>query len=208
MQNLGSYVKDITVIINPAQEALFKEVFDKYDLSPSFLYQSDANGMGDAILKAKDHFFPSDNILLTWSDIPYLSKETVKQLLDCHQVFENDFSFATYCGDQCYTVVKRENGKLKEVLETKLLGIEPPDGEREIGLFIFKAAPVFDLLESNNNKTYSNDKYEHGFLYVIKDLLQLGLRVEGYPVARDQDILSFNSPADLNNIFQFSITSK
>ena len=127
-------------------------------------------------------------------------------MLDCHQVFENDFSFATYCGDTCYTVVKRENGKLKEVLETKLLEIEPPEGE--IGLFIFKAAPVFDLLGSNNNKSYSNDKDEHGFLYVIKDLLLLGFKVEGYPVAREQDILSFNSPADLNDILKFFQKSK
>ena len=124
-------------------------------------------------------------------------------MLDCHQVFENDFSFATYCGDTCYTVVKRENGKLKEVLETKLLGIEPPEGEREIGLFIFKAAPVFDLLEFNNNKSYSNDQNEHGFLYTIKDLLLKGFRVEGYPIARLQDSLSFNTPTDLDRILKF-----
>lgn len=203
IQNLSNYVKDTTVIINPVDEHLFKQIFGKYNLAPRLLFQSEAHGMGDAILKAKNHFSPSDKILLTWSDIPFLSKNTVKQLLDCDRVFQNNFSFATFLSDKCYTIVNRNNGQLQEVLETKVLGVQPTEGEREIGLFIFDAEPIFQLLQSNNNKDYSNEENEHGFLYTIKDLLIKGFRVEGYPIARSQDILSFNTPTDLDNILKF-----
>ena len=204
IENLSRFVFDTTVIINPKQEKLFKEVFESYGLNPALIYQIEANGMGDAILNAKDYFSPTDVILLTWSDIPYLSSETVKQLVDCHSIFENDFSFATYCGENCYTIVKRNYGKLQDVLETKLLGIEPTFGERDIGLFIFRAGIIFSLLESNHGTSYSNDINEHGFLYLIKEMVLKHFKIEGYPIATYQDTLSFNNQDDLADIIKFS----
>lgn len=157
--------------------------------------------MGDAILKANDFFSPGTNILLTWSDIPLINARTIKNLVDCHAVSGNYFSMVTSIGKHCYTIVERNNGKVTAVRETRALGIEPLDyGEREIGLFVFKKQPVFSLLTEDIGEKYENGKKEHGFLYIIEKMARKSYKLEGYPIACQSDLLSFNSPEDLRAI--------
>ena len=40
-------------------------------------------------------------------------------------------------------------------------------------------------------------KKEHGFLYLIKHLVNLGYKVEALPIANNKEIISFNSINDL-----------
>lgn len=189
------------IIINSRQQPLFIEAMAEFGIDPVYVFQDDPKGMGDAILKADDHFAPDTHILLTWSDIPFISPQTIRNLVNCHDVCRNDFSMVTSVGENCYTIVKRDNGRVTAVKETRALGIPPlAYGEREMGLFVFKKDPVFSLLAKDAGEAYENGKKEHGFLYVIEKMVGLKLRVEGYPIARQSDLLSFNSPADLSAI--------
>jgi bifunctional N-acetylglucosamine-1-phosphate-uridyltransferase/glucosamine-1-phosphate-acetyltransferase GlmU-like protein len=168
-----------------------------------FVLQSEPKGMGDAILKIDDHIENDTDILLVWSDIPLLSSHTVKQMADCHRIFNNDFTFVTALCDDCYTIVEREvTGKLLKVIETRAAGIPPgKNGERDIGLFIFKKEIVFPLLKKSlEDGNGEPDHKEKGFLHIIELLALAQRKAEGYPIALPADVLSFNSPDDLDQI--------
>jgi bifunctional UDP-N-acetylglucosamine pyrophosphorylase/glucosamine-1-phosphate N-acetyltransferase len=192
---LESYDAEPVIIINPAFQDLFEAALSEAGIRATLLHQESARGMGDALLVANEILEPEDNVILTWSDIPLISPQTVKGLLSCHMAHRNNFSMATWLGPDCYTIVERDQkGKLQRVLETRALGIKPADeGERDIGLFVFRKEPMFSILREGVG---ANGEAEHGFLYAI-ELLAAQAKTEGYPIARDNDVLSFNTPEEL-----------
>lgn len=202
LQKVEKYDQRPIIIINPAHEALFSKVLHEFNRKVEFVFQPEPKGMGNAVLQADNSIASNDDVILTWSDIPLLNETTIDHLVKCHQVSNNDFSLVTSIGENCYTIVERDNtGKLVNVIETKAAGIKPPDwGEREIGLFVFKKEPVFKLLRKDQNGSYEAGKNEHGFLYNIEILAKEGKKIEGYPIALPQDLLSFNTPEDLQKI--------
>jgi bifunctional UDP-N-acetylglucosamine pyrophosphorylase / glucosamine-1-phosphate N-acetyltransferase len=206
-RTLSVYDTKPVIVINPAQEALFTEVLNEFKQQAELVFQHQPLGMGNAILQADGVIEPGANVILVWSDIPLLGLDTVQNLLNCHAVFQNDFSLVTALTDYCYTIVKRTEGQLQMVAESRALGIEPlTDGERDIGLFVFKKQLVFDYLGKDIPGDMANGTKEHGFLYLIETLVKAGCRVEGYPLARPNDLLSFNTPADLEEIEQYAGT--
>jgi bifunctional UDP-N-acetylglucosamine pyrophosphorylase / glucosamine-1-phosphate N-acetyltransferase len=206
-RTLSVYDTKPVIVINPAQEALFTGVLQEFGQQAELVFQHQPLGMGNAILQANNVIQPGADVILVWSDIPLLGIDTVQNLLNCHTVFENDFSLVTALTDYCYTIVKREQGQLQMVAETRALGIEPlTEGERDIGLFVFKKQLVFDYLCKDIPGEMADGSKEHGFLYIIEPLVKAGHRVEGYPLARPNDLLSFNTPADLEQIEQHADT--
>ena len=200
-RSLSVYDSNPVIIINPSHQQQFETVLKEYGVNAKFIFQTDALGMGDALLKAETAVSDDSDVLLVWSDIPFLDKSTIRQLVNHHIVAENDFSLATSFCESCYTIVQRENGLLKAVIETRAAGIPPgKNGERDIGLFVFKKKPVFSLLKKQVEYAEVNGKKEQGFLYIIEKLVKKGFRAEGYPIAIQTDLLSFNTPEDLKEI--------
>ncbi len=201
---LSVYDNRPVIIINPANETLFNAVLQEFDQQAVLVFQHEPLGMGNAILRADPVIAPDANVILTWSDIPLLNAATVQNMLHCHQVFENDFTMVTALSNNCYTIVKRAKGQLQMVAETRALGIEPlKDGERDIGLFVFKKQLVFDYLQKDIPADMAGGRKEHGFLYIIETLVREGKKAEGYPLALYNDVLSFNTPEDLSQIADY-----
>lgn len=189
------------IVINPEHRQLFDEVLLANNCEAEFVYQQEALGMGHALLETESYLDDEKPVILVWSDIPLLHPHTLAHMVNCHGMAENDFSFVTALCPSCYTIVQREKGYVKSVIETRAAGIAPgKDGERDIGLFVFRKQPVFDELRKHSEFTEVNGKQEQGFLYVIEKLVLSGYKVEGYPLALEQDILSFNTPEDLQAI--------
>lgn len=200
-QTFKAYDECPLIIINQQHEPLFREVLDEFALQADFVYQNEPAGMGHALLQAEKYIQDEEEVLLVWSDIPLLDTFTIRHLVQCHQVSENDFSFVTALCESCYTIVRRDKGRIQSVIETRAAGLPPgKDGERDIGLFIFKKQPLFRLLHENGGITEVNGKKEQGFLYIIARLVEYGCKVEGYPLAKETDLLSFNTPEDLRQI--------
>ena len=65
-------------------------------------------------------------------------------------------------------------------------------------MFIFRKQPVFDALQEDLPGKFGKTTAEHGFLYVIEHLVRRGHRVEGLPVATEQDLVSLNSMRDIH----------
>ncbi len=193
---LAPYDPAPIIIINPAFETQFRTCLEEAGIDATLLHQTEARGMGDALLMADELLRPEEELILTWSDIPLISPLTVQQLVACHRMHRNNFSVATFLGSNCYTIVERdEQGKLLRVLETRALGIRPAEkGERDIGLFVFRKEPMFGILKQGIG---AHGTAEHGFLYAIELLANAGEKLEAYPIARANDVLSFNTPEEL-----------
>ena len=93
----STYDKNPTLIINKKHEKIFKNFINKNQIQIETLIQDNPIGMGNAVLNFNKSKFYSDaeNILLVWSDIPFLSKNTIKKTISNHIKYNNDFTFPT-----------------------------------------------------------------------------------------------------------------
>lgn len=201
MQKLSVYDVHPVVIINEKDKDLFAAIFREFTIIPRVVFQNEPKGMGDAILKADELIPDHEHVILVWSDIPYLQASTIEKTIDCHLFHQNDFSLVTSPCKDCYTVLVRKNGKVVSLSESR----EEKDkqqagGERDIGFFVFRKKIVFDALRIKHEKAIGKTTGEHGFLYIIEQLVNSGHVVQGYPVAVKEDLLSFNTPEDLAEI--------
>ena len=199
---LQPYDQKPTVIVSPDGMGPIAQCLSDYALAAELVVQSEPRGMGDAVLQFRDSpaFADAENVLLIWGDIPFVQPSTVDAMVTAHRQHQNDFTFATRFVEKAYTVVSRDSqGAVTDVRETRESSLAtPPSGERDIGLFIFRKQPVFDLLLEDLPGKFGKTTEEHGFLYVIEHLVSRGCRVEALPVATEQDLVSLNSMTDIH----------
>ena len=116
---------------------------------------------------------------------------------------QNDFSIATYHSQKAYTyVIRDEKNNLKEVIESKEVtkdGFLPLEGERDIGVFIFKKDLLLNFLARDLPGKYGKVSNEHGFLYIIKHLVENGFKVKSLKVEEKMSEVSFNSFEDIKD---------
>lgn len=198
---LAPYDPHPTVIVSPDGEAPIRACLKEAGRSAHLVSQPEPRGMGDAVLKFEQSpvFESAEHVLLVWGDIPLIQPETVAAMVEAHIARGNDFTFATRLVDSAYTVVSRDAlGEVTGVMETRELGSpEPQPGEREIGLFIFRKAPVMNALREELSGMRGGATGEHGFLYLIGHLAARGLRVQALPIATELDLVSLNSLKDV-----------
>jgi bifunctional N-acetylglucosamine-1-phosphate-uridyltransferase/glucosamine-1-phosphate-acetyltransferase GlmU-like protein len=190
-----------TVIVSPAGRREIEQCLAAAGRAAELVEQSQPDGMGDAVLRfrAALSFTDTEHVLLVWGDIPCLQHETVAALVDAHFTEGNDFTFASRLVDQAYTVVERAgDGRVTGLTETRETGLPPAPGERDIGLFIFRKAPVFELLAQDLPGSKGGATGEHGFLYLVGHLAWAGYRVAAVPVATELDLISLNRLSDLD----------
>jgi bifunctional UDP-N-acetylglucosamine pyrophosphorylase / glucosamine-1-phosphate N-acetyltransferase len=190
-----------TVVVSPQGKPVIRASLKQAGINAHLVVQAAPRGMGDAVLcfeqsPAAGH---AENILLAWGDLANLHPSTVASLVDAHLAADNDFTFATRVVDHAYTHVQRdEAGKVALVRETREQGVsECQPGERDIGLFVFRKQPVFSSLRDDLPDRFGRITGEHGFLYVVQNLVQQGFRVAALPIATEQDLVSLNSLVDL-----------
>ena len=192
-----------TVIVSPSGQIEIGASLAKHGLLAHLVIQPEPRGMGDAVLCFQESpaFKAAEDVLLIWGDIPFIQPETVVGLVKAHQQNCNHFTFITRQVDSAYTVVTRDaQDRLLGVTETREAGAEAPQaGERDIGLFLFRKAPVFEMLQRDLPGKFGRTTNEHGFLYVIQHLAARGYRIEGLPVATEMDLLSLNALSDLKD---------
>ena len=189
-----------TIIISPEGEKYINNFLSYYKKKAELIIQKKANGMGNAVLQYEksSNYKNNNHILLIWGDIPFIRKDTVSRMIQNHFDNNNDFTLVTKFVDKAYTILKRDYAnKITKIIETREEGLSPLPGERDIGLFLFKKEPIFKILKEDLNYKFGKSTGEHGFLYVIEYLTQKGLKVEGLPIANDDELKSLNKISDL-----------
>ena len=190
-----------TIIVSPSGYEPVSTCLSQNKLSAHLVVQPEALGMGDAVLRFKDSpvFYDAEHIVLMWGDIPFIQRNTVIAMINTHYEQGNDFTFVTRYVDKAYTVVTRDKqGCVTGVIETREDGVNvTKPGERDIGLFIFRKQPVFDVIQQELPGKRGKTTGEHGFLYIIQYIVERGYRVQGLPIATEMDIISLNTLKDI-----------
>ncbi len=190
-----------TIIVSPKGKKDIKNFLISHSKKASLTIQEEAKGMGDAVMKFENSpaFETTNNILLIWGDIPYIKKKTIQKMVENHFESKNIFTFVTAETEAAYTrVIRDHNNKILDVIETREESLPVTKGERDIGLFIFKKDEIFNLLKMELQKKYSLSTKEHGFLYLIRHLVEKGLKVEALKIADKEELISLNKITDLN----------
>ena len=192
-----------TVLVSPSGREEIAQCLGAAGRQAELVEQPRPTGMGDAVLCFRDaaSFAGTEHILLVWGDIPCIQAETIAGLCRAHFTEGNDFTFATRLVDQAYTVVDRDrDGRVTALIETRESGATPAPGERDIGLFLFRKQPVFELLAAGLPGSRGSATGEHGFLYIVAHLARAGYRVAALPIATELDLISLNRLSDLDGL--------
>lgn len=192
-----------TIIVSPSGEEAIQLAVAKHNRRAHFVKQEAPIGMGDAVLSFQDSaaYKDAEHIILAWGDIPFIQKSTLDDLVTQHLNNSNDFSFPSKFVDKAYTKVIRDlDNQVKKVIETRENKSRMTSGERDIGLFIFRKKLVIDQLKIPAELKYSKASGEHGFLYIIEELVKKGLKVEAFDIATKLDLISLNKISDLDHL--------
>lgn len=188
------------VVVSPSGRHEIEQCLEHHGLTAELVVQDAPTGMGDAILcfRKADGWQQTQDVMAVWGDIPLLQPETVAAMVAAHRKRRNDFTFVSRRVDAAYTVVRRdESGRVVELIETREAGLSPSAGERDVGLFLFRAQPVLDLLDLQLEGAFGRSTGEHGFLYIVRHLAARGFKVDAVPVATELDLVSLNRLSDL-----------
>jgi bifunctional UDP-N-acetylglucosamine pyrophosphorylase/glucosamine-1-phosphate N-acetyltransferase len=191
------------VVISPNGRAPIAETLTAAGVAAELVEQATPTGMGDAILclDAAPAGMVTKHVIAVWGDIPLLDPRTITATVERHLAADNDFTFPTRHVDAAYTVVTRDAaGRVTALAETREAGLTPGPGERDIGVFVFRRAPVFNLLRRRLPGAFGTATGEHGFLYVVRHLAEQGHKIEALPIATARDLVSLNRLSDLDGV--------
>ena len=203
IDRLASVDPHPTIIVSPSGHAPIAACLEGAGVSADLVVQTEPTGMGDAILAFRDApAYPSaEHVLLVWGDIPLLDQATVDALVRAHLANGNDLTLASRNVDKAYTRVERDPaGRITALIETREAGLAIEPGERDIGLFIFRARPLFELLAQKLDGARGRRTGEHGFLYIVRHLVAQNYKVEACPIATLEDLVSLNRLSDLDGV--------
>lgn len=193
-----------TIIVSPSGKDKISQELHANNFSARFLVQEEPLGMGNAISQLKKISYElEDNILLSWGDIPFITKESLIELQMCFFDKNSDFSLITSFSNDPYTIIKRDkNNNIIELVETRNIPNYQNEyfnlkQERDIGVFLFKKELILQYLDKSLDGKYSQVTNEHGFLYLIKHLANDGYKITNIKSKHDIETISFNSHEDL-----------
>jgi bifunctional UDP-N-acetylglucosamine pyrophosphorylase / glucosamine-1-phosphate N-acetyltransferase len=201
LQTLATWDSKPNIIVSNSGHNLIEKKLLQYNFDANFILQTNPLGMGNALLGLRNivHHL-SENILLAWGDLPFISEDTVSELVE-HYFFESsDFSLVTAHSSNPYTIVMRDNlNNIQQVIETResKAPISDKSSERDIGIFIFKRELVLDFLEKPAYNKFGDNSGEHGFLYILEHLVKAGFKVTSTETMQNIETISFNSPKDV-----------
>ncbi len=189
-----------TVVASAEGSEAISDYLSREGRAIDLIMQERPLGMGDAVLSfnKSSSYMAAEHILLLWGDLPFIMPGTIESLVKAHTSGCYDFTFVTKQTKCAYTRVERDaQNRVIAVRETREEGLSLYQGERDVGLFVFRKRLVMDLLREELPGKRGGSTGEHGFLYIIRHLVARGFRVEGLPIAEEIELRSLNHLSDL-----------
>lgn len=193
----------VVLVVGHGQEHV-KGIFDG-ERGIVFVTQEPQLGTGHAVDQARSIF---DDVILSEADIfvlagdgPLIRSRTLKQLLKVHRSTNAAATLATAVIDDPAgygRIVRDSNGRFERIVEQK----DASEAERAIrevnpSYYCFQAGPLFDCLSRIDNDNASGEYY---ITDVLALLLADGYRVEVVDAVPPDDILSINTPQQLEEV--------
>ncbi len=174
-----------------------------HEAGKKHIVQEEILGTGHALLTALPHFIEekADYIIVMNGDVPLVSPESIKEILDYAFTNDADLTFASIEVDDIakYGRVLRDNqSQVLSIIEAKDYDEEKhgkASNEINAGLYVVKSDFAKEFLPKIENNNASKE-------YYITDLIELGVRADkkvfAYNFGKDFRFLGANNPLELS----------
>ncbi|MCX8082076.1 MAG: sugar phosphate nucleotidyltransferase [bacterium] len=196
----------IIVIVGYKKEDVFEQLKNK---KVEYAEQTVLKGTGDAVLQAKEKLANyKGDILILCGDVPFVTINTLNQLITIHRNGQNDGTILTAFVNNPtgYGRIKRDGkGRVLSIIE-ELNATQEEKSIKEInaGIYVFKKEPLFDALSKVQPDPIKNEYY---LTDVIKLLSANGKTIGTYTTETPDECLGINTQEDIEKAKQFlSIT--
>jgi bifunctional UDP-N-acetylglucosamine pyrophosphorylase/glucosamine-1-phosphate N-acetyltransferase len=162
-----------------------------------YVTQESPCGTGDA---AKRGIGASSyrNVLILCGDVPFLTKNTLVRLIDCHTKTHADMTILTCEVKNPYgygRIVRTKNNEISDIVEQADATLKQQKiKEINAGVYYGKKAVIASALENIDAR---NRQGEYYLTDVVKKIIQRKKKVAGLAIKDEQEILGINSKLDL-----------
>tara|TARA_B100000953_G_scaffold296689_1_gene290092 strand:+ start:397 stop:1122 length:726 start_codon:yes stop_codon:yes gene_type:complete len=188
--------KEIILIVGFKKEMVIKSV-NKFNVS--FAYQKEQKGTAHAIMQCKENLInKSGQTLVLSGDVPFISKETLKNLIEIHN--ENQSLGSIISADiedpNGYGRIIRKNNEFMKIVEHKDANDDQLNiNEINSGIYLFDTKILIDrinLIKDSNrqNEFYLTDIFE----FIEKDKISI------YNTKQTDEINGINTINQLNEL--------
>ena len=168
-----------------------------------FAEQSEQLGTGHAVMQAAENYHAREDtdVLVLCGDGPLIREETIRRVVERHRESGAAATLATAVLEDptgSGRIIREEGGAFARIVEEK----DADETERRItevnpSYYCFRAADLFDALERIEN---DNAKGEYYLTDALEVLVSAGERVEVVDTVPAEDVLSINTPEQLEAV--------
>src|SRR4051812_10240230 len=161
--------------------------------------QTEGEGIGSAVLAARDHVDPDSTVIVLSGDVPLTSSRLLSELVQKH---ENEDATATLLTTTELDptgygrIVRGADGGVERIVETKHTEGVPPEElairEINIGTYAFRARELFETLDAVEET--NGERYLTGVFPLI---LEDGGRIAAHTTTDVSSAMGVNTRADL-----------
>ena len=168
-----------------------------------FAEQTEQKGTGHAVLAAADHFANYDgDVLVVYGDMPLFHRQTYQHLISTHTKQNADCTILSGISESpmAYGRIIRKNGIITDIVEEKdCTPTQAKITELNVGVYVFKAHPLFDNLQK---LSCDNTQQEYYLTQLPKILMQQGYKITSCTAEDPDEFFGVNTPQDLQTCEQ------
>ncbi len=189
-------VENIVCVVGYKKEDLIKVLPEDV----KYVYQEEQLGTGHAAKCAQEVLNDEQGLTLIFpGDMPLISADTIKELINCHKNNKNALTLVTtiFEDPKAYGRIYRENGNVKKVVEFKDCTEEQKlIKEINVALYCLDNQLLFSSLENISNNNNANEYY----LTDIVEIIGKNQKVDTFIVENDYRLTGINDVETLEEI--------
>ena len=144
------------------------------DEKVEFALQKEQNGTGHAVMQCEDNLKNfCGNVLVLSGDVPFISSNTLKSLIQTHETSNAKATVLTCELDNPYgygRIIKNNRNMLKKIIEQKDASeTELKESEINTGIYIFDSNELFNTLPRINNNNTQKEYYLTDVINILLD---------------------------------------
>ena len=197
-----------TLVVVGHQRQLIMDFYHDWPLE--FVVQAHQLGTGHAVMQAEPNLKDfSGQVLVLAGDVPLISEQTMRQLLDFHiknKAAATDLTAILPDAGNYGRVVRQANGEILKIVEKKdALPAELAIKEINTGTFCFDKEALFAALKEVKAENAQKEYYLTDTIHILKGK---GLPVFAFPAANPAETLGINTKEELAEIEKIILSTK
>lgn len=185
----------IGVVVGYGKEGVCAYLKDKWP-QVTIMEQRLQRGTGDAVKISSSFWQDFDNLLILPGDVPLITADTIKRLMDLHLERRSSLSFISFSASNPagYGRVIRSDGKIRIVEERDASTEELSVREVNSGIYAFSTSALIRYIDE---LSCENSQGEYYLTDLIEIFQQKNLKVDVVLVNDEDEFLGVNDPLQL-----------